>query len=295
MLIPPYRITLSGGGLKGIAHIGALEVLSERGYLKSLREYVGISAGDLVAFCLSIGSTLPELRMIITLLDFSLLRDLDPETMMNFPETFGLDTGANLEKLLKSILRARRLSPTLTFAELAKLGLGPNLRVMAMDLNTCEQQEFSAVHTPEFEIVLAVRASMSLPIYFSPVVHPVTKHYLADGGIHFSSPFRFLTDEERKSTLSIAFNDTHKLTQEIKSIQEFLYQVYYSLDYQTAKDIKNAWSDMILYIDCGKVSMMNFEATQEEKMAIIDLGRKSAEEYLKKPPGRKAVRRFSLG
>jgi predicted acylesterase/phospholipase RssA len=40
MLIPPYRITLSVGGLKGIAHIGALEVLSERGYLKSLREYV---------------------------------------------------------------------------------------------------------------------------------------------------------------------------------------------------------------------------------------------------------------
>ena len=82
MLIPPYRITLSGGGLKGIAHIGALEVLSERGYLKSLREYVGISAGALVAFCLSIGSTLPELRMIITLLDFSLVRDLDPETMI---------------------------------------------------------------------------------------------------------------------------------------------------------------------------------------------------------------------
>jgi hypothetical protein len=41
--------------------------------------------------------------------------------------------------------------------------------------------------------------------------------------------------------------------------------------------------------------MMNFEATQEEKMEIIDLGRKSAEEYLKKPPGRKAARRFSLG
>ena len=103
MLIPPYRITLSGGGLKGIAHIGALEVLSEHGYLKSLREYVGISAGALVAFCLCIGCSLSELRMVVSLLDFGLIRDIDPETMLNFPETFGLDTGANLEKFLKTI------------------------------------------------------------------------------------------------------------------------------------------------------------------------------------------------
>ena len=130
MFIPPYRITLSGGGLKGIAHVGALEVLQERGLLKALREYVGISAGALVAFSLCLGSTLSELRMIISLLDFGLIRDLDPETMLNFPETFGLDTGANLEKFLKTILRARRISPTITFAELESLRLGPSLSVM---------------------------------------------------------------------------------------------------------------------------------------------------------------------
>ena len=294
MLIPPYRITLSGGGLKGIAHIGALEVLSEHGYLKSLREYVGISAGALVAFCLCIGCSLSELRMVVSLLDFGLIRDIDPETMLNFPETFGLDTGANLEKFLKTILRARRLSPTLTFEELAALKLGPRLRVIAMNLNTCLPEDFSAAKTPTSEICMAVRASMSIPIYFAPVKDPATRHYLSDGGIYFNSPFKFLSNEERCYTLSLTFCNSHKQRDTIESISEFLYQLYYCLDYQTATRLKELWGGNIIHIKCKKVHIIHFEATQEEKMAIMDAGRASAEEFLIKGPGRAPTRRFSL-
>jgi NTE family protein len=295
MLIPPYRITLSGGGLKGVAHIGALEVLSERGLLKALREYVGISAGALVAFCLCLGTGLSELRMIISLLDFGLVRDLDPESILNFPETFGLDTGANLEKLLKAILRARRIDPEITFRQLSDLHVGPNLRVIAMNLNTCYPQEFSVEKSPDISVCLAVRASMSLPVYFTPVQDPATGHHLSDGGIYFPSPFKFLTDEERKHTLSITFNHRHKPKKEIKSLQDYLYQVYNSLDYQTAVELGNDWESNILYINCEAVHIIQFELSQEDKIALMDSGRTSAEEFLKGGPGRKPARRFSVG
>jgi NTE family protein len=293
MTIPPYRITLSGGGLKGVAHIGALEVLSERGLLKSLREYVGISAGALVAFCLCIGTSLPELRMITSLLDFGLVRDLEPETILNFPETFGLDTGANLDKLLKAILSARHLSPTLTFKQLADARLGPRLRVIAMNLNTCVPVDFSAVNTPDTEVCMAVRASMSVPIYFSPVRDPVSSHYYSDGGIYFPSPFKCLTDEERKHTLSIAFSDRHKPKIEISNLLTFLSQVYFCLDYQLALELGKDWDQNILYIDCGNTHSMNFEINQADKIALMAAGRKGAEEFLERP-GRKPSRRFSL-
>jgi NTE family protein len=294
MLIPPYRITLSGGGLKGVAHIGALEVLSERGLLKALREYVGISAGALVAFCLCIGSSLSELRMITSLLDFGLVRDLDAENMLNFTETYGLDTGANVEKLLKAILRARRIDPEITFRGLAELRLGPNLRVIAMNLNTCCPEEFSATKSPDMPVYLAIRASMSLPIYFTPVQDPKTGHYYSDGGVNFSSPFKFLSDEERKHTLSIAFNYRHKPKKEIPSLQAYLYQLYYCLDYDTMVSLDNAWASNILYINCHNVYIMNFELSQEDKIALMDSGRSSAEEFLKGGPGRKPARRFSF-
>jgi len=294
MLIPPYRITLSGGGLKGIAHVGALEVLSERGLLKSLKEYVGISAGALVAFCLCIGTSLSALRMIVSLLDFGLVRDLDPETMMNFPETFGLDTGANLEKLLKTILKASKLPPNLTFQQLANARLGPALRIVTMNLNTCLPQEFSASCTPSSEVIMAVKASMSIPIYFSPVRDPVTQHYLSDGGIYFASPFKFLSDEERRHTLSIAFDDKHKPNETINGLSGFLMQLYYSLDYYAGRELKSQWGPNILYIDCKGVSLLQFEASQEDRIALMEAGRRSAEDFLKSP-GPKPARRFSTG
>ena len=294
MLIPPYRITLSGGGLKGVAHVGALEVLSERGLLNALKEYVGISAGALMAFCLCIGTSLSALRMIVSLLDFGLVRDLDPETMMNFPETFGLDTGANLEKLLKTILKASKLPADLTFQELAAARKGPALRIITMNLNTCMPQEFSAACTPDAEVIMAVKASMSIPIYFSPVRDPATQHYLSDGGIYFASPFKFLNDDERRHTLSISFDDKHKPAESISTLQSFLMQLYYSLDYHTAQELRKQWGANILYIDCRGVNLLQFEASQEDRIALMDAGRRSAEEFLR-APGPKPARRFSTG
>lgn len=296
MLIPPYRIALSGGGLKGIAHIGALEVLHEGGYLKSVREYIGISAGALVAFCLCIGVGLSELRMVISLLDFGLLRDINAETVLDFPETFGFDTGANLEKLLKTVLRAKRLSPDITFGELAALRLGPRLRIIAMNVNTCMPQEFNATVSPDMSVYIAVKGSMSIPIYFSPVLDPTTNQYLTDGGIYVASPFRFLTVEERRHTLAIAFNDTHKPRTEVTTLQEFLCQLYYCLDYKNVRDIATEWDDHIMYIKCMLVTPLQFETSQEEKIALMDSGRASAEEFLRQGSGRRPppTRRFSF-
>jgi NTE family protein len=232
--------------------------------------------------------------MIVSLLDFGLVRDLDPETMMNFPETFGLDTGANLEKLLKTILKASKLPLTLTFQELAEAKLGPALRIITMNLNTCMPQEFNAACTPTTEIVMAVKASMSIPIYFSPVRDPVTQHLLSDGGIYFASPFKFLSDEERRHTLSIAFDDTHKPTDLINSLSGFLMQLYYSLDFHTAQELRKQWGENILYIDCRGTNLLQFEASQEDRIALMEAGRRSAEDFLKRP-GPKPPRRFSIG
>ena len=296
MLIPPYRIALSGGGLKGIAHIGALEVLHERGFLKSVREYIGISAGALICFCLCIGVNLSELRMVISLLDFGLLRDINAETILEFPETFGFDSGANLEKLLKTVLRAKRLSPDITFGELEALGLGPRLRIIAMNINTCMPQEFNATVSPDMKVYIAVKGSMSIPIYFSPVLDPSTNQHLTDGGIYVASPFRFLTDEERLHTLAISFNNTYKPRNEVKTLPEFLCQLYYCMDYKNQKDFSSEWNDHILDISCKTISPLQFEATPEEKAGLIDSGRESAEEFLRQGSRRRPppTRRFSF-
>ncbi len=58
----PKRIYLSGGGVTVIAHMGVLRELDRRGYLASVREWIGVSAGALRALCLTIGYTIDEIE-----------------------------------------------------------------------------------------------------------------------------------------------------------------------------------------------------------------------------------------
>src|SRR5206468_13046853 len=55
----PFTLVLSGGGLKGLAHIGVLRALEERGLVSSL--VVGSSIGSLIAAAWSAG--VPARRM----------------------------------------------------------------------------------------------------------------------------------------------------------------------------------------------------------------------------------------
>ena len=91
MIIPPRRIVLSGGGIRALAHVGALTVLDKKGLLKSVKEYVGVSAGAFVGFSLMLGYTLSELRTLCALFDFSVLRHFEPEAAFEFPTSFGFD------------------------------------------------------------------------------------------------------------------------------------------------------------------------------------------------------------
>lgn len=293
MLVPPYRVSLSGGGIKGFAHIGALEVLKEHGLLNAVKEYVGISAGALCALCICIGCPFADIRRIISRLDFGNIRDIDPATVLNFPDTFGMDSGANLEKLLAALLRGKGLPATITFKELAARRLGPTLRVFATNMNLCVAQEFSAAASPDTEVRFAVQASMSVPIYFTPLKEPRTGHLFLDGGIMCPSPIKYLTYDECLHTLAISFGDQHKKTDSIDNLYEFIYQLYYSIDYEQSVNLKRQWRQNTIVIDCGKVNMIDFEAVAATKDVIMEAGRRAAAAFLK-TPGQKPVRRFSV-
>lgn len=295
MLVPPYRISLSGGSLKGLAHIGALEALQARGLLKGVREYIGISAGALIAFMICIGCTLAELRASAVRVNLGTVRDLSPETLFSFPETYGLDSGENLKRLVIAILRAKGISPDITFGELAALRRGPRLRLFVTNLNKCCPEEFNETIRPDFPVQLGVLASMSIPVYFRPVQDPVTGHFYVDGGMVTHNPFRLLSHDERETTLAIAFGDAHKPIETISSLPQFLIQMYHSVEYHYVRELETHWQDRILPLQLGNFNALNFELSEEEKQSILEKGRIEAERWLAAPPVKRPARRFSVG
>ena len=292
MFIPPLRIALSGGGMRGLAHIGALEVLQEQGLLKAVKEYIGISAGSFCAFAICIGCSLAELRTVSALLDFSLIQSITPETAFKFLDTFGFDSGENMDKLLSVLLRTKGLSPGLTFRELAARD-APRLRVFATDLNTCMPKEFSEALTPHVPIVQALRASMSIPLYFTPVQGP-DGHLLVDGGVISHNPFLMLTREERETTLSITFRAEHEICSKIPTFSAYLGQIYASIHRYYSMDLVREWRHRTVCLPCGEFPSTYFQATTEEKMGLMDSGRKGMREFLAAATGHAPPRRFSV-
>ncbi len=300
MIVPPRRIVLSGGGIRALAHLGALDVLDKKGLLKNVKEYIGVSAGAFVAFSILIGYTIGELKMLCSVFDFGLLRNLDPEAALEFPTSFGFDNGENLVKLLHSLLRIKKLPVTLTFGDW-KLSHpdGPFLRCFATDLYTTQPREFSSNLTPTVSFVDALRASMSLPGYFTPVKDPLTSHMLVDGGILHNFPLAFLPPSQRETALGLSFSYSHLQVSEIPNLLTFFSQIFACYYIPRTYSLHIQHPDKCIVIPCGHIQAWDFEASQEEREGIIELGRKAAEEFLEsyativshKKPGR----RFSVG
>lgn len=291
--VPPRRIALSGGGIRTIAHAGALQAWRDAGVLSAVREYLGVSGGAFVAMILCLGYSIDELRRLCIEFDFNTLNTFDPDQAFLFLETLGLDTGHALERLLVSILKHKGYGPHATFQELSDQT--PILRVFATNLTTCEVQEFSKAVTPTTEIIFAVRSSMSLPLYYTPMKHPDSGHTFVDGGVLHNLPMAFLKEEELHDTWGIMFNQPPAaLGNPSAGIFEYMKHLYNSMLHKRYEGMLRSMSHKILRIPIAHISPIHFSLSQQEKEDILREAAANAAEFLYGGPGWKLVRRNSV-
>ena len=277
-LIPPRKLCLTGGGIRVVACVGALEVLEEKGLLKQVTEYIGISAGALLGFCLSIGYTVSELKRLCLEFDFTLIREFEPETALMFLDSYGLDSGEKLVRLLETLLRVQRLPADLTFQGLAEKNPKALLRCYATDLHTCRQREFSLQATPRVKLVEALRASMGMTFYYTPVADPLTGHLLTDGAMITNYPMAYLTEDERRQTIG------------------FFQQILACTFVPTAERVQAETAANTVLLPNGDFPSWKFEATKEERQGLMTAARKATLEFLEKRVFTKQipVRRWSV-
>ncbi len=162
---PGIVLALGGGGARGVAHIGVLRALEERGI--PVRAVVGTSIGaEIGAFAVS-GMPVAELVELATAFDWKQTLQL---FMPDLPAG-GLVSGKRIMDFLRERLGTRRIE---------ELALG--YAAVGTDLETGEQ-----VVLREGSLVDAVRASISLPGLLAP--HRVGERWLVDGGVLNPVPF----------------------------------------------------------------------------------------------------------
>lgn len=206
-----------GGGVKGIALVGALQAFEEEGF--QWQNVAGASAGAITAALVAAGYTAAELKKVMDdRVDFSKFMDtagigklpvLGP--WLSLLVTKGMYQGDYFLGLMRDLLAEKKGKERVTFADLiAPKEPGDSeedyeqkykykLRVVASDISRNEildlpQDMTRLARKPDLlEVALAVRMSMSIPFFFRPVTVPEggdspSKHWIVDGGILSNFP-----------------------------------------------------------------------------------------------------------
>lgn len=150
---------LGSGGARGLAHIGAIEALEERGY--TITSIAGCSMGSIIAGMYAAGQ-LEEAKQWFLRVDKQLiLRMMD----------INLLSGNSLVKGRRIIQELEKVVPDRPIEE-----LNIPCTIVASDMQNTEEVLFRSGSLFE-----AVRASISIPLFFEPV-HKAHR-LLIDGGI----------------------------------------------------------------------------------------------------------------
>jgi len=212
------NLVFEGGGVKGIAYAGALQVLEQENVLSNIENVAGTSAGAITASLVALNYTSDEIHKIIMDMDFKKFEDrFWPFRLFT---SYGLYKGDAFLKWLKNKFQRKGLNPNITFEELAAKGSYRNLKVFATDLYTKSLQEFSSEVTPKTIVAEAVRASMSIPLFFKSwkfTNQEPNNHIYVDGGVLYNYPIEVFKNLEETLGFYLA-----NLTN-VKSLDEFGY------------------------------------------------------------------------
>lgn len=287
----PRRIYLSGGGICGVAHVGALQELARHIPFPLVNEWMGVSAGALMAMCLAIGFTLDELYDFSVRFDFTHIQQ--PDSPTGWLLHMGMDTGERLQRLVHACLHVKGLPSDLTFQALYQR-FGVSLCVLATDMNEAKGVVFRPSDTPDYPVAIAVCASMSYPLYFQPVLCPQTGHSLSDGGVTSNYPLYLVPADEHNHTLAILLDLSVAPTpslDDLPSEQLLVRPLAIALTEKT--NIESRMYEVeCIKIPLGDVNVLDFSLTEEAKRTLVEKGRQAANTWWETRP--KPARRKSL-
>jgi len=287
---PKVGIALSGGGLRGVAHIGILKVLIEQNIPIDL--IAGTSAGSIIAAFYALGYSPHYMEKIAkqlhqkqlfdsnfnltallwnTALDF-LLRRFSIWSLL--PR--GLIKGNRLEYYFNTQFRGKKIKET-------KLPLA----IMATDIHTGETIVFASPHVKidtlklhhtvmmhDVSLAEAVRASTAIPGIFLPKT--LSGRWLVDGGLQNNLPTAILRLMGADIVIGIDLGYAGERRDYIDNISEIIIQSFEVMNREITVCKAEQTADLIIYPKIYDVGLTQVSRIPE----VIRRGEEAAFNYL---------------
>lgn len=269
-------VVLSGGGAKGLAHIGVLQVLEEQGI--EVDYITGTSMGAIIGGLYASGYTASELDSIFRSVDAdALVQDYIPRISKSFYEkrndeiyalslpfdNFKIGLPKALSKGMYNYnLLSRLLAHVRHVRDFSQLKI-PFLCV-ATDVETGQPVVLDKGYLPQ-----AILASGAFPSLYSPV--EIDGKVLIDGGVVNNYPVDELRAMGADIVIGVDVQDGLKKRDEISGAPDLLLQVS---NFSTYNNMERKKKETDIYIkpDIAGYSVVSFDAGR----AIIQKGREAA-------------------
>ncbi|MEM7049754.1 MAG: patatin-like phospholipase family protein [Acidobacteriota bacterium] len=284
---PRTALVLSGGGARGAAHVGLLQVLEEQQVAVDC--VVGTSMGAIVGGLYAAGWTPAELEGHLRDTDWrDVFDDAPPRKRTSFRRKqddflplFPIELGVSRRGLRApaGLIAGRKLGfllrrltlPAATLDDFDRLPLP--FRAIAADLDSGEMVVLEGGSLAE-----ALRASMSIPGAFTPV--EIDGRTLVDGGIVRNLPVdvarELCADRPGDRVLAIDIGTPPRSLKGTESFFTVMFQTFSVINKRNVEASRDQIrpNDLLLSPDLGDISAASFQRVGE----AIALGRRAAQE-----------------
>lgn len=260
-------IVLSGGGAKGVAHIGALKVIEEAGI--PIDYIVGTSMGAIVGGLYSIGYTPQQLDSIVSAQDWKyLLSDAsDPETTLLSEKLESKQyllsipiTGKTPHVSDAGIIKGRNISRLIS--ELT-IGYHDSISFNRLPIPfACVSENIvngSKIVFHEGILGTAMRASMSIPGVFSPVY--LNDMVLVDGGLADNYPVDIAREMGAEIIIGVDVQSSLMKADELTNLPNVLGQILNLIGEESyRKNVKDSNIHIKVNVDGYSAASFSHEA-----------------------------------
>lgn len=274
---PKVGLVLSGGGAKGISHIGILEAIDSAGL--KIDYLTGTSMGSIIGGLYSIGYSGKDIEKISDHLNWDEILSNKPNySQISIDEKdeygkYSIELGIKDFKphIATGLIESETLwltlnklfMPVYDIKDFSKFNIP--FKCIATDLS-----DGKAIVLSEGEVVTAVRSSMAIPSVFTAIDYDSTK--LVDGGIIRNFP---VTDIKKMGADIVIGVNLFTGLPDISKLNNLLDVFYQITQYRDAEDLvhEKKLCDLIIEPPVGKYSAGSFDATKEIMQIGKEMGR----------------------
>lgn len=267
-----FALIMKGGGIKGLAYVGALEELTK---FYKFDWYAGTSAGAITALLLACGYTVEELNEILDEKDFNDFKDATLfRAFCNLITKKGMYEANSFLDWMEGLLANK-----LEFSFAVKLKHLPSRVSIYASRRDKSAYIFDSIEEKSKDINAAytARCSMSIPYYFTPQKSEGLNVF--DGGIKNNFPVEVLLKHNPNSKFLGLYLGSEIYSRRNNNTFWDLIEIGTESE---DPEVLEKYKDQIVIINPYPISTFKFKLNKIEKNFLLENGRLAALKFLHK-------------